>query len=415
MESKSPLASELPLDVLRIIFIYVRKAGKNPNIYDRGARRSLHSCLLVNRQWCQAAVPILWRNSFYYCTLGSSKLIDTYISCFNTDERNELTSKGFILKRSPRYRRSTFPYAAMLKRLDYDRFCGSVDLWCSCTDQELYNARVLLMRALLRLFLTRSVILLHLVLGEWFEKTTTDLKYRRIIEDEFQVLLEPVRKLRIKGNFVKDRILNGLSEPCKNLDKLFVYLSNSSRNPNYKDESTSLQKIIESQTRLKSLKLGNVLLSALLPALPSQSKSLRSINLLDVTFTENMPWNDLFECKNLEKIKFRDCIGFGNNMINSFTSAIFPKLKLLAIVGECRTEDDELLTKDDCHILVEWGLDQGALVTIGDWNCVYGWVKFGQTVHEFAFIWEYAERFNNIYRQYLDCLSKRTEEFQTFM
>ncbi|CAG8741578.1 12374_t:CDS:2 [Cetraspora pellucida] len=381
MESKSSLASELPLDVLRIIFIYVRKAGKHPNTYDRGARRNLHSCLLVNRQWCQAAVPILWRNSFYYCSLGNSRLIDTYISCFNSDERNELTSRGFVLKRSSRYRRSTFPYAAMLKRLDYDRFCGSVDLWCSCTDQELYNARVLLMRALLRLFLTRSVILLHLVLGEWFEKTTTDLKYRRIIEDEFQNLLEPVRKLRIKGNFVKDRILNGLSEPCKNLDKLFVYLSHSSRNCNYNNESVSLQKIIESQTRLKSLKLGNVPLSVLLPALPAQSKSLRSINLLDVTFTENVSWTDLFECKNLEKIKFRDCIGFGKNMITSFTSAIFPKLKLLAIVGECRTEDGELLTKDDCHMLVEWGLDQGALVTVGNWDCVDGWVKFGQTVH----------------------------------
>ncbi|CAG8642556.1 5499_t:CDS:2, partial [Dentiscutata heterogama] len=388
MESNSSLASQLPLDVLRIIFIYVRKAGKNPNKYDRDARRSLHSCLLVNRQWCQAAVPILWRNSFYYCSLGNSSLIDSYISCFNTDERSELTSKGFILKRSPRYRRSTFPYAAMLKRLDYDRFCGSVDLWCSCTDQEPYNARVLLMRALLRLFLTRSVILLHLVLGEWFEKTTTDLKYRRIIEDEFQNLLEP--------------------------DKLFVYLSHSSRNGNYKDESLSLQKIIESQTRLKSLKLGNVPLSALLPVLPTQSKSLRSINLLDVTFNDNIPWADLFECKNLEKIKFRDCIGFGKNMINSFTSAIFPKLKLLAIVGECRTEDGELLTKDDCHMLVEWGLEQGALVTVGNWDCVDGWVKFGQTVYEFAFLWEYSERFNNIYRQYLDCLSKRTEEFQEF-
>ncbi|CAG8483979.1 18039_t:CDS:2 [Gigaspora margarita] len=351
METKSSLASQLPLDVLRIIFIYVRKAGKNPTKYDH-----------------------------------------TYISCFNTDERNELTSKGFILKKSSRYRRSTFPYAAMLKRLDYDRFCGSVDLWCSCTDQEPYNARVLLMRALLRLFLTRSVILLHLVLGEWFEKTTTDLKYRRIIEDEFQNLLEPVRKLRIKGNFVKDRILNGLSEPCKNLDKLFVYLSHSSQNSNYKDETLSLQKIIESQTRLKSLKLGNVPLSALLPALPTQSKSLRSINLLDVTFTDNILWADLFECKNLEKIKFRDCIGF-----------------------ECRTEDGELLTKDDCHGLVEWGLEQGALVTVGNWDCVDGWIKLGQTVHEFAFLWEYSERFNNIYRQYLDFLSKRTEEFQAFM
>jgi hypothetical protein len=107
----------------------------------------------------------------------------------------------------------------MLKRLDYDRFCQSVDVWCGYLEKEKcpYNAISLMIRALFKLFLTRSVILLHLVLGEWLSRKATDFIYKRLVEREFKHLLEPVRKLKIQGEFVKDRILSELKGSCKNL------------------------------------------------------------------------------------------------------------------------------------------------------------------------------------------------------
>ncbi|CAG8448929.1 9612_t:CDS:2, partial [Acaulospora colombiana] len=374
------LASQLPLDVLRIIFNYIRKAGKNPDMYDRDTRRYLHACLLVNRQWCQAAVPILWRNSFYFCREGNAKLIETYISCFNSTERKALLSAGVMLPKS-RYPSPAFPYAAMLKRLDYDRFCNSVDTWCNETVQEPYNAIVLIMRALFRLFLTRSVILLHLVLGEWVDRTSTDLKYRRIIEEEFQDLLQSVKKLKVQGDFVKDCILKGLRHPCKHLDKLFVYLANTPQNYSYNDELISLRELLRSQSHLKSLKLGNIHPASLFPTLSTQSTSLTSIHLWGCTFDDDVPWSNIIRCTNLEKLKFRDCTGISERMINELVTAVFPKLRLLAMVGECKTTCGDYVTKEWCDVLIEWGIEQGALVAIGIWDFADAWVKFGTNIY----------------------------------
>ncbi|CAG8455137.1 708_t:CDS:2 [Diversispora eburnea] len=387
------------------------KAGKDPEKCDRDTRRYLHSCLLVNIQWCQAAIPILWRNSFYFCRGGNAHLIETYISCFNSSERQTLISAGVILPIS-RYPRPAFPYAAMLKRLDYDRFCNSVDIWCNKTDQERYNAIVIMMRALFRLFLTRSVILLHLVLGEWIDKTSTDLKYRRIIEDEFKDLLQPVKKLKVQGDFVKDCILKGLQYPCTHLDKLFVYLSNTPQNYSYNEELTSLQELIVSQKRLKSLKLGNINPNLLFPSLITQSKTLTSIHLLGCGFNEEVPWTYLTQCSNLEKLKFRDCTGFSERMIEALISSLFPRLKLLAIVGECKTLNGDFVTRDYCDVLIEWGIEQGALVTVGIWDFVDAWIKFGTNVYTLRFRWNYAGQFHNIYRKYFEALRQHADIFQ---
>src|SRR4051812_32275749 len=87
------MASKLPLDVLQIIFTFIRKSEKKK----LKAIGNLHSCLLVNRQWCEATIPLLWRNSFYYFEKGNEKLIDVYISCFNEKERTELEEQGIKL------------------------------------------------------------------------------------------------------------------------------------------------------------------------------------------------------------------------------------------------------------------------------------------------------------------------------
>jgi len=111
----------------------------------------------------------------------------------------------------------------MLKRLDYDRFCQSVDIWCSSElENPPYNSISLIIRALFKLFLTRSVILLHLVLGEWISRKATDYRYKRLMEREFKNLLEPVRKLKIQGEFVKDRVLTELKDSCKNLVYIII-------------------------------------------------------------------------------------------------------------------------------------------------------------------------------------------------
>ncbi|CAI2163635.1 12427_t:CDS:2 [Funneliformis geosporum] len=434
------VASRLPLDVLRIIFTFIRKSGKNSNNYDYNTRRYLHSCVLVNRSWCRAAVPLLWRNAFYYFKNGNAKLIDTYISCFGYEEYEYLEEEGLVLHRKS-YARPVFDYASMLKRLDYDRFCQSVDVWCSELENAPYNSISLMIRALFKMFLTRSVILLHLVLGEWLSRKGTDYRYKRLMEREFKNLLEPVRKLKIQGEFVKDRVLTELKDSCKNLDKLFVYLQNSP--PNYFEECESLREFVNKQNHLKSFKVANVLPSSIFSSLSTQSKSLCSIYFWMVDFRncEDLSWENLSACKNLRKLKFKDCMGFGDNMFEGLTKSHFPKLRLLAIIGDNKNEYGELIIQPDwqafldspnfwdtstieeflkihqfqssdqqtlleCQKIIDWGIEQGSVVVLGRWSLASALQKFGQVIRRITLTWTYSDEFYNIYRQYLQIMYK---------
>src|ERR1051325_3589579 len=46
------MASKLPVDIMSIIFDDVEQENDN----------TLYSCIFVSREWCQMAVPFLWKN-----------------------------------------------------------------------------------------------------------------------------------------------------------------------------------------------------------------------------------------------------------------------------------------------------------------------------------------------------------------
>ena len=41
----------------------------------RNDRKSLHSCLLVDRTWCEITIPILWKNPWKFCPIDSAESI----------------------------------------------------------------------------------------------------------------------------------------------------------------------------------------------------------------------------------------------------------------------------------------------------------------------------------------------------
>ncbi|RIB14309.1 hypothetical protein C2G38_2248326 [Gigaspora rosea] len=53
-------------------------------------KNSLFSCLLVNRQWCRNAVPILWSDPL--CFPIKPSLIETYLSTLNIEEKKKLAT-----------------------------------------------------------------------------------------------------------------------------------------------------------------------------------------------------------------------------------------------------------------------------------------------------------------------------------
>src|ERR1044072_735636 len=61
-------------------------------------RISLHSCLLVNREWCKIIAPILCKK-YSYCEHGErlKKLINTILSCLPSSSKQLLSNNGIKL------------------------------------------------------------------------------------------------------------------------------------------------------------------------------------------------------------------------------------------------------------------------------------------------------------------------------
>src|ERR1051325_9043142 len=88
--------SQLPADCLNEIFECLEED-----------RVTLHSCLLVNRLWCEVSVRILWRNIRNYNTL---------IACLPNESKENL-HKGEIITSTSTSRPPMFNYATFCKVL----------------------------------------------------------------------------------------------------------------------------------------------------------------------------------------------------------------------------------------------------------------------------------------------------------
>src|ERR1051326_8885578 len=93
-------SARLPADCLYEIFTLLKDDKK-----------SLHSCVLVNRLWCETAMPYLWSQPFQQSTPPPASLINNFIACLSDDEKAELVQAGIkipaVFKRPP-----TFNYSS---------------------------------------------------------------------------------------------------------------------------------------------------------------------------------------------------------------------------------------------------------------------------------------------------------------
>src|ERR1043165_8527905 len=97
--------SQLPTDCLSEIFEYLEDD-----------KITLHSCLLVNRLWCEVAVRILWRNVWNYSTIN----FRTLIACLPNESKEILHENGITIS-TPISKPPMFNYAAFCKILSINR------------------------------------------------------------------------------------------------------------------------------------------------------------------------------------------------------------------------------------------------------------------------------------------------------
>src|SRR5438045_3027240 len=103
--------SQLPADCLNDIFEYL----ENDKV-------SLHSCLLVNRLWCEVSVRILWRNNYKY----NERTYNILISCLPNESKEIISENGIIIS-TKTLKPPIFIYAGFCKVLSIDRVYYQVE------------------------------------------------------------------------------------------------------------------------------------------------------------------------------------------------------------------------------------------------------------------------------------------------
>ncbi|GBB90140.1 hypothetical protein RclHR1_01700003 [Rhizophagus clarus] len=98
--------SKLNEDILFIIFEELQHSSK-----------FLFSCLMVNRLWCETAIPVLWRRPWHYAINyhNKSSLYSIITSCLSNDIKDYLTKKGIKI-------------SGQSLAFDYLSFCMSIDI-----------------------------------------------------------------------------------------------------------------------------------------------------------------------------------------------------------------------------------------------------------------------------------------------
>lgn len=116
----SILSRNIPPECLKNIIEFVNEEP-NPNF--------IYSCMLVNREWMKNCLPLLWNRPFDISIPvdpNGTKLINTYISCLNENQKQYLIDNNIYLRQNQTPRVN---YPAYLRELDYEIFEKCTRFW----------------------------------------------------------------------------------------------------------------------------------------------------------------------------------------------------------------------------------------------------------------------------------------------
>ena len=183
-------------------------------------RKSLHSCLLVNKEWCNIIVPILWKEYSWY-SKGESKrkVFNMILSCLSITSKQLLSDNDINLSSTIPLKSSLFNY------ISFCRFPTSkiVDKIIGMVLKEKFgkikgnfindNKRNLLEQEIYKLFVSQCKNIKYL---QW--RTSQPLP----LFPGASTCFSQLRSLNIDINFVNSNVLYEMAQICKDLNALTV-------------------------------------------------------------------------------------------------------------------------------------------------------------------------------------------------
>ncbi|RIA88657.1 hypothetical protein C1645_877231 [Glomus cerebriforme] len=191
-------------------------------------KRTLHSCLLINKSWCEIIVPILWKDPWKYCWTRNGKLLlNVIISHLSEQQRDNLGQHFNFLTKS--YKKPLFNYVSFCKHLNFNeikRIINNIDekSEISIIENEIIN-----------LFIKENTRFTHLYIPCQFNYQIHLIPGAKWCFSELQFLN--------CNTSINDTVLTGLMEICKSIKELSLSIEKDSNN--YK-----IFKLIETQKKL---------------------------------------------------------------------------------------------------------------------------------------------------------------------
>ncbi|UZO20243.1 uncharacterized protein OCT59_012669 [Rhizophagus irregularis] len=195
--------SKLNKDILFLIFEEFQDDSK-----------SLFSCLMVNKLWCETVLPILWKNPWRYNAIdynNKNYLFATIASCLSDDIKEFLIDQGIYLPSI-----SSRPLL-----FDYLSFCRSINI-------KIINTLISIGSSLLS-FPYNQFILQQEFYG-LFMKKCPELKYFDMRSIKHQIFYFPEARTRLESlcelgcdTSIESSYFYGLARICQYIQRLIIY------------------------------------------------------------------------------------------------------------------------------------------------------------------------------------------------
>ncbi|GBB99218.1 hypothetical protein RclHR1_03450013 [Rhizophagus clarus] len=270
-------------------------------------KRSLYSCLLINREWCRLVVPTLWDNYpyFFKCEKSREKLSNIILSHLSPSSKQLLFDNNIILPQTILSKPLTFNYISFYKTLDkriidyivyfvlnektkinyYDN-CYNYSKERNLLEQEVYK---------LLISQCKSIKIL-----EW-ESSQPLLSFSGA-----QTCFSRLYNLTVDLNFVSSDDLYEIAQICKYLNRLYV--------KNISQDILGLTLLIEAQKNLKDVSFNfnsvdkkKMICEELSKALARKGCAIDSLSLFNSV--GYIPYPFLISLVNLKRLHIRcyDC------------------------------------------------------------------------------------------------------------
>ncbi|GBB87620.1 hypothetical protein RclHR1_01410003 [Rhizophagus clarus] len=220
------MPTQLPADCLNEIFEYLER--------DKAA---LHSCLLVNRLWCEISVRILWKNiwipvGYEHRMRVETSILNTLIGCLPNKSKTHLQEKG-ILNSTQISKTCLFDYPTFCKVLSI-HMIGQMII-------DVFKNQKYLAKEIMKMFMTRTSLK---KLSYYNNPNTLNLSFVRY--PGTKECFTRLSKLTCSSD-IKSIFFCKLSQICFNIESLTIEFNGTISN--------DLKNLISSQNNLKYLSL----------------------------------------------------------------------------------------------------------------------------------------------------------------